>query len=66
MGVRINGKNYDGFDGLSLSELLKNLGLVPAKIAVERNREIVPKSSYGQTIVQNGDVLEIITFIGGG
>ena len=42
------------------------LGLDPAKIAVERNLEIVPRSQYAQVIVGDGDRLEIVHFIGGG
>ena len=46
--------------------LLTELGLDPAKIAVERNLEIVPRSQYGAVMVGEGDKLEIVHFIGGG
>jgi len=46
--------------------LLERLGLDPAKIAVERNLEIVPRSTYGQVALTDGDRLEIVHFIGGG
>jgi thiamine biosynthesis protein ThiS len=46
--------------------LLTRLGLEPAKIAVERNLEIVPRSQYGATALADGDRLEIVQFIGGG
>ena len=50
----------------SVRGLLESLGLDPAKIAVERNLEIVPRSSYGEVALGHGDRLEIVHFIGGG
>jgi thiamine biosynthesis protein ThiS len=46
--------------------LLEQIGLNPGKVAVERNREIVPRSRYGQTPLAEGDQLEIVQFVGGG
>ena len=67
MHLILNGeKHTDLTEGLSVSGLLAHLGLVPKKIAVERNLEIVPKSRYDDVILKDGDTLEIITFIGGG
>jgi thiazole synthase len=51
---------------LSVRGLLESLGLDPAKIAVERNLEIVPRSTYAEVTLANGDRLEIVHFIGGG
>ena len=39
---------------------------IPQRIAVERNGEIVPRRTYGETVLQDGDVLEIVSFVGGG
>ena len=50
----------------SVRGLLESLGLDPAKIAVERNLEIVPRSRYGEVALAHGDRLEIVHFIGGG
>jgi thiazole synthase len=50
----------------SVHGLLESLGLDPAKIAVERNLEIVPRSTYGEVGIAHGDRLEIVHFIGGG
>ncbi|HEY5083003.1 MAG TPA: sulfur carrier protein ThiS, partial [Rhizomicrobium sp.] len=50
----------------SVHGLLTSLGLDPAKIAVERNLEIVPRSTYGEALLAQGDRLEIVHFIGGG
>ncbi|MDE2134511.1 MAG: sulfur carrier protein ThiS [Alphaproteobacteria bacterium] len=64
--VTINGEARQLGSSVSVAALLTGMGLDPAKIAVERNREIVPRSQYGQTVVGEGDKLEIVQFIGGG
>jgi thiazole synthase len=64
--VTINGETRRFDAPLNVRELLGTLGLDPAKIAVERNLEIVPRSQYGAVIVGEGDRLEIVHFIGGG
>ena len=63
----INGKDHDDLpDGMSLLDLIAHLELPERKIAIERNREVVPKSNYRDVTLENHDVLEIIHFIGGG
>lgn len=64
--IEINGEPRKLLAPLAISALLQELGLDSAKIAIERNREIVPRSAYGQVIVGDGDILEIVHFIGGG
>jgi thiamine biosynthesis protein ThiS len=49
-----------------VADLLQELGLGARRVAVERNREIVKKEQYEATELGNGDVLEIIEFVGGG
>lgn len=66
MRITLNGDLRDHPDGLTVKELLADLGLNPAKVAVERNREIVPRSTYGDVTLADGDQLEIVHFIGGG
>lgn len=67
MHLIINGKNHDDLpDGLTVAGLIAHLELPERKIAVERNREVIPKSTYSETLLNNHDVLEIIHFIGGG
>ena len=51
---------------MSLAELASELGFVPEKIAVERNLEVVPRSLLSRTMVEDGDELEIVHFVGGG
>ena len=50
----------------SIAVFLKDKGIDPTKVAVERNREIVPRSTYDAVILENGDALEVVHFIGGG
>jgi thiazole synthase len=64
--LRINGEPRQLEGPERLDALLVRLGLDPAKIAVERNSEIVPRSTYGAVEVGEGDRLEIVHFIGGG
>lgn len=68
MGVRltVNGEERRFETALNIRALLTELGLEPAKIAVERNREIVPRSQYDAVAIMDGDRLEIVQFIGGG
>ncbi len=66
MQVVLNGEPKEISAPVSVQQLLESLGLDPRKIAVERNLEIVPRSTYGQTMVGDGDRLEIVHFIGGG
>lgn len=67
MHLIINGKDYDDLPSdLTVGALLDHLELPRKKIAVERNLEIVPKSTFDDLTLSNGDRLEIIHFIGGG
>ena len=64
--LRVNGEDMRTARGTSLAGLIAELGLDMRKVAVERNREIVPRSTYGKTALEFGDVIEIVHFIGGG
>ena len=64
--ITLNGETRRLDAPLSVRGLLESLGLDPAKIAVERNLEIVPRSTYDAVAVAHGDRLEIVHFIGGG
>jgi thiamine biosynthesis protein ThiS len=66
LSVRVNGEPRRVPAGLSIAELALELGLEPAKVAVERNLEIVPRSTLGEVKVEDGDEYEIVTFVGGG
>ena len=64
--ITINGESRSFETALSVRALLAALGQDPAKVAVERNLEIVPRSQYDTLMVGAGDKLEIVHFIGGG
>ena len=66
MRITINGESRDFGPGLTVTALLTQLGIDNRKVAVERNLEIVPKSAFAATALQDGDRLEIVHFIGGG
>ncbi|MGZ5935127.1 MAG: sulfur carrier protein ThiS [Rhizomicrobium sp.] len=66
MNVTINGEAKHLNSAMTLNEMLAFLGLDPKKIAVERNLEIVPRSTYASVQVKDGDKYEIVHFIGGG
>lgn len=67
MNLVINGEDHHDLpQRLTVQGLIKHLGLPEKKIAIERNREIVSKSTFETTELSEGDVLEIIHFIGGG
>jgi thiamine biosynthesis protein ThiS len=64
--LKLNGEARDFAGPMTIAGLLAALGLQMGKVAVERNAEIVPRSSYADTWLQSGDALEIVHFIGGG
>lgn len=66
LSLRINGEPHHLDSSLSVRDLLGRLGLDPAKLAVELNLEIVPRSRYESVMVKDGDNLEVVHFIGGG
>ena len=65
-GMIINGEKQTLIEPVSLDVFLKREGYQKNRIAVERNGEIVPKSEYETVIVTDSDLLEIVTFVGGG
>ena len=64
--VTLNGESRALDMTISFSGLIELLGLDTRKVAVERNMEIVPRSTYAETWLAEGDELEIVHFIGGG
>lgn len=64
--VTINGERRHAAPGTTLAELIADIGLDPLRVAVERNLEIVPRSTFTNVIVEDGDDYEIVHFVGGG
>ena len=66
LGIRVNGEPRRVPYGISVAEMVSGLGLDPLRVAVERNLEIVPRSTLGEVCVEDGDGFEIVHFVGGG
>ena len=64
--IVLNGESRPIRAGQTVVELLAELGLDSRQVAVERNREVVPRAEHGQTVLADGDQLEVVTFVGGG
>ena len=63
--VKINGTSLD-ISGISLAVYLKDSGYDARRIAVEKNGMIIPRAQYEETILADGDTLEVVSFVGGG
>ncbi|MBO4458462.1 MAG: sulfur carrier protein ThiS [Butyrivibrio sp.] len=63
--VKINGKEYQ-YENKQLSAVLSELNYDRERVAVEINEEIVPKVCYDITILNDGDIVEVVSFVGGG
>lgn len=63
--VKINGTDQD-IAGMTLTEYLATTQYDPKRIAVERNDNVVPKTQYSTTVLKDGDVVEVVSFVGGG
>lgn len=66
LSITLNGEPRSIAEGTSIAALVADIGLNPAKVAVERNREIVPRSTLADVLLGDGDELEIVHFVGGG
>ena len=66
MRITVNGDALDVPDDLTVAALVVHLGLTAGPVAVERNREVVPRAEHGTTAIAQGDQLEIVHFVGGG
>jgi thiazole synthase len=66
LAIRVNGEDRRVPAGLTIAGMLGEIGVDPAKVAVERNLAIVPRSALGEVAVEDGDAFEIVHFVGGG
>jgi thiamine biosynthesis protein ThiS len=64
--VAVNGEARQVPTGSTISDLLRQLSLDQARIAVEHNRRVVPRAEHGAALLNHGDAVEIVTFVGGG
>ena len=66
LAIRVNGEQRRVPAGASIAAMLIGLGLDPKRVAVERNLEVVPRSSLAEVEVEDGDRFEVVHFVGGG
>jgi thiazole synthase len=66
ISIHLNGEPRQVAPGITIAQLVAEIGLDPAKFAVERNLEIVPRSMLADIAIADGDTLEIVHFVGGG
>ncbi len=66
MQIFLNGQEQSTQSGITVKDLLSDLELEPIRVAVEINEDIVPRKAFNEKIIQNGDRIEIVTFVGGG
>jgi sulfur carrier protein len=64
--VVINGQTRTVNAGSTVATLIGELGLADRRVAVERNREVIPRAQHATTLLADGDRLEVVTFVGGG
>ncbi len=66
MFITVNGKKKELITALTVAEYLEENGYVTSQIAVELNEEILPKAEYSTVELQENDVMEVVSFMGGG
>ena len=66
MKIMVNGETLEIEAGWTIARLIQHFDLPEKKLAVERNLQIVPKSSFAKQLLVDGDRIEIVHFIGGG
>jgi thiamine biosynthesis protein ThiS len=64
--VYVNDESKEFVEGLSLTDLIRQLDLPAQRIAVELNKEVVRRSAWDQTVLRDDDRIEIVHFVGGG
>ena len=66
VAITVNGSPMQLPAGASVADLLERLGVSTPRVAVERNRKILPKAEYPKTPLGDGDVFEVVELVGGG
>ncbi|MBR3646180.1 MAG: sulfur carrier protein ThiS [Lachnospiraceae bacterium] len=63
--VKINGEQVDA-KGMTVAQYIQKANFDVNRIVVERNEDIVPKTEYENVVIEDNDVIEVISFVGGG
>lgn len=66
MKVTVNGNEMEFQEGISIQGMLESINNQNKMIVIEKNLEIVPKESFSEIILKEGDTVEVISFVGGG
>lgn len=66
MRIQLNGEPRDVLSGQSLGSLVDSIGLERAWVVAERNSEVPPRADWDSTILEDGDQIELVRFMGGG
>lgn len=66
MRIRLNGAPRDLEPGTTIERLLRELDLPTTRLAVERNGDVVPRAAHPDAVLEDGDVVEVVRFVGGG
>ncbi len=66
MTIRVNGESRDLDGPITISALLAQLGIDPRRVAVEHNLTVIKRDRYTSTLIDEGDEIEIVNFVGGG
>jgi len=66
VNIMLNGERHDLAAPMSVAELLRNLAIDARRVAVEHNLVVVKRAAYQDTLVKDGDAVEIVNFVGGG
>ena len=66
MRITLNGKAQELASGATVAQLIKGLNLTNRRTAVEINQAVIPRSAYTETIIREGDAVEIVHAVGGG
>lgn len=66
MKINLNGQQWELSDGSAVSDLIAQLNLHPQRVAVELNKQLVPRAQHSSTRLSEDDQIEIVTLVGGG
>jgi thiamine biosynthesis protein ThiS len=66
MTIQVNGEPRSTGESVTVAELLRELGVSTPYVAVELNLEVVPRAKHAETLLREGDQLEVVTLVGGG
>ena len=64
--MKVNGEKFEFREGMTVSELVAEMGFSEAMVAVELNIDILPRDSFSSTVLKENDCIEVVRFVGGG